>query len=204
VVAEGEEEAPLAELPPSLLPALLPYLFLRYRAQELRAAPSFSVPAADRSGELSLDFSAWVDLLLASSLLLWDPEPYLDARYVVGIDDVGDVRPSSASSSSGPPKLWELLLLARRARLSLRAAYLDLPLGYLLESSAGEYFLPPESASSSGDIPAELLDLFRKRLVYPLPDPYREDAVLSSSTEPRLRLRYLLPVEEAEVSSFVP
>jgi hypothetical protein len=200
--AEGEEEAALPEPAPSLLPALLPYLFLRYRAHELRAAPSFSVAAADRSGELSLDLSAWVDRLLERSLPLWDPGPYRDARYVEGIDEVGDEGPSSPSSSSGPPKLCELLLLARRARLSLRAAYLDLPLGYLLESSPVEYFLLPESASSSGDTAAVLLDLFRNRLVYPLPDPYREEAALSSSTDPRLRVRYLLPVEDAGGSSF--
>jgi hypothetical protein len=76
----------------------------------------------------------------------------------------------------------------------------------LLESSPVEYFLLPESASSSGDTAAVLLDLFRNRLVYPLPDPdpdpYREEAALSSSTDPRLRVRYLLPVEDAGGSSF--
>lgn len=50
----------------SLAALLLPYLLFKYLAHELRAAPSFSV-AVDRSGELSLDFKAWEDRLLARS-----------------------------------------------------------------------------------------------------------------------------------------
>lgn len=53
-----------------------PYLFFRYRAQELRAAPSFSAPARSRSGLGSLDLSAWVLRLLASS----EPAPYFAAK----------------------------------------------------------------------------------------------------------------------------
>lgn len=65
-----------------------PYLFLRYLAQEERAAPSFSPGAvplllaspllelADGSGLASLDLMAWLDLDLASDV----PGPYLLAR----------------------------------------------------------------------------------------------------------------------------
>lgn len=71
-------------LPPSLsLPvARLPYLFFKYRAQELSAAPSFSVPGDGRSGELSLDLSACEDRLRARSFIADDDaDPYpLEAR----------------------------------------------------------------------------------------------------------------------------
>lgn len=60
VVALAPESLSLAAL-------LLPYLFFKYLAHELRAAPSFSVAADERSGELSLDFKACEDRLLARS-----------------------------------------------------------------------------------------------------------------------------------------
>jgi hypothetical protein len=60
----------------------LPYLFLRYLAQELNAAPSLSasvVLVLVRSGELSRDFKVCVDLLRDNSLdgLDKDEVPYL-------------------------------------------------------------------------------------------------------------------------------
>lgn len=63
------------------LPVRLPYLFFKYLAHELRAAPSLSPPVL-RSGELSRDFKACVDLLRDSSLDCDDKDdvPYLKLK----------------------------------------------------------------------------------------------------------------------------
>lgn len=66
-----------------------PYLFFKYLAQELRAAPSFS-PGGGLSGELSRDFRAWDDRLRDNSDPVV-PDPYFDAKYAEGDAVVGDV-----------------------------------------------------------------------------------------------------------------
>lgn len=65
-----------------------PYLFFKYLAHELKAAPSFS-PGAGRSGELSLDFKACEDRLRDNSVPPV-PEPYRAARYADGDAVVGE------------------------------------------------------------------------------------------------------------------
>lgn len=59
-------ELAMLELAPVSRPSLavrLPYLFFKYRAHELSAAPSLSSPAAPRTGDVSRDFNACVDRL---------------------------------------------------------------------------------------------------------------------------------------------
>lgn len=122
-----------------------PYLLFKYLAQELKAAPSFS-PATGRSGELSLDFSAWDDRLRDNSEPPV-PEPYRAARYADGDAVVGET--GSSSSSSPPPKpVWLLLLLAIRLRRSFKARYLERAVGYFVSSSRDDV-----SSSSFGLLP---------------------------------------------------
>lgn len=110
-----------------------PYLFFKYLAQELRAAPSFS-PGVGLSGELSLDFNACDDRLRDNSEPVV-PEPYRAARYAEGDAVVGDTGSSRSSSSPAPNPVWLLLLLARRLRRSFWARYLDRAVGYFDSSS---------------------------------------------------------------------
>lgn len=124
-----------------------PYLFFKYRAQELKAAPSFSPPVGTRSGELSLDFNACEERLRDNSEPPV-PEPYRAARYADGDAVVGDTGSSASSSSPAPKPVWLLLLRARRLRRSFRARYLDLAVGYL-ESSSNE----DVASSSRGLLP---------------------------------------------------
>jgi hypothetical protein len=99
-------------------------LFLRYFAHELKFS-SCSLPsgcrleALEEVGDDSF-FNMCEDRDLANS----PPK-----REVNGVR----ISSASSSSSSSPPPspiVAELLLFARRAFLSLRAAYLDRPLGY--------------------------------------------------------------------------
>lgn len=108
-------------------------MFFKYFAHELR----FSSSAVASTFRLLLgefwSFSIWEDLDLASS------PPNLD------VNGVKTSSVSSSSSSFPSPMVAELLLLANRALRSLRAAYLDLPLGYW---SSPEIFLEADTDSS--------------------------------------------------------
>lgn len=64
VVVEDDDVGSL-----SLVLFRLPYLLFKYLAHELSAAPSFSVPLAPFSGELSRDFNVCDDRLRARSWL---------------------------------------------------------------------------------------------------------------------------------------
>lgn len=69
----------MLELAPVSRPSLavrLPYLFFKYLAQELSAAPSLSSPAAPRTGDVSRDFSACVERLRLKAEPSLDDAPY--------------------------------------------------------------------------------------------------------------------------------
>jgi hypothetical protein len=99
-------------------------LFLRYFAHELKFS-SCSFPSGWRDALEEVGDDSFFNMCEERDLANSPPK-----REVNGVRISS---PSSSSSSSPPPPspiVAELLLFARRAFLSLRAAYLERPLGY--------------------------------------------------------------------------
>jgi hypothetical protein len=110
-------------------------LFLRYFAHELKFS-SCSFPSGWRDALEEVGDDSFFNMCEERDLANSPPK-----REVNGVRISS---PSSSSSSSPPsPIVAELLLFARRAFLSLRAAYLERPLGYC---SSPEILLEADSS----------------------------------------------------------